>query len=131
MAGRRSGTRWSIDAKGVLTGSEGFVVVECRRQTTSRAEQEDLGGLAYRILDAGASGGIIVSPLGIQEGAKRVAAAEGIIEVTLDENSTTTDYIMRFLGRTLAGASLSADTRAGATFAATVTREKDRTPSGD
>jgi hypothetical protein len=65
VAGQRSGTSWEIDAKGFRLGQDGFVIVEFRRYTTSRLNQEDLGGLAYRIIDSGAEGGIIVSPLGL------------------------------------------------------------------
>ncbi len=32
----RSGTEWQIDAKGVAEDNETFVIVECRRSTTSR-----------------------------------------------------------------------------------------------
>ena len=63
VRGNRSGTKWEIDAKGVKLGDEGFVIVECKRHTISKPNQELLGGLAYRIVDTGASGGIIVSPL--------------------------------------------------------------------
>ncbi len=54
--------------------------------------------------DTGAFGGIIVSPLGLQEGAKKVAAAENIIEVRLDENSTAEHFVINFLGKFRAGA---------------------------
>lgn len=67
VEGRRSGTSWTIDAKAVA-GDAGFFIVECRRYTTSKQNQEKSGGLAYRIIDTGASGGIIVSPFGLQEG---------------------------------------------------------------
>lgn len=43
--------------------------------------------------------GILVSPLGLQEGAKIVANHENIIEVVLDQNSTTTDYVLSFLNQ--------------------------------
>ncbi len=101
--GNRSGTSWEIDAKGVRLGNEGFVIVEFRRYTTSRQSQEQMGGLAYRIIDAGAGGGIIVSPLGLQEGAKKVAAAENIVNVTLDENCNRFEYVMRFLNNVMVG----------------------------
>lgn len=55
--------------------------------------------------DAHASGGILVSPLGFQDGAKKVAAAEGIHEVFMDANSTRTDYMLRFLNTVFVGAS--------------------------
>jgi hypothetical protein len=57
-------------------------VAECSRKTHTRA-----------------SGGILVSPIGLQEGAKKVAAKAGIHEVILDQNSTTTDYVLKFLDR--------------------------------
>ena len=53
IQGRRTGTTWEIDAKGVAEGSEGFFLVECRRYTTSKQSQEKTGALAYRIIDAG------------------------------------------------------------------------------
>jgi hypothetical protein len=58
IVGKRSGTEWEIEAKGVNLSDGTFVIVECRRYTTSKQCQEKLGGLAYRILDTGAAGGI-------------------------------------------------------------------------
>lgn len=95
--GRRSGTRYVIDAKGIADQDELFVIVECRRFTTSRQKQEHLAGLAYRIHDTGAAGGIIVTPLRLQKGAEMIARAENIHSVQLDENSTTENYILKFL----------------------------------
>jgi hypothetical protein len=71
VEGKRSGTSYEIDAKGMGSDNEVFIIVECRRYTTSRQSQERLGGLAYRIIDTEASGGILVSPMGLQEGAKK------------------------------------------------------------
>lgn len=102
-----SGTNWKIDGKGVKTGGEGFILVECRRYTTSRPNQESLGGLAYRILDTGAEGGIMVTPLGIQEGAAKVAKAANVVAVRLDANSTSTDYFLQFLNSVMIGGSLN------------------------
>ncbi|MEU8055996.1 hypothetical protein [Microbispora bryophytorum] len=103
--GSRSQTRWEIEGKGIRKGGEGFVIIECRRYTTSRQNQEKMGALAYRIIDTGAVGAIIVSPLGIQEGAQRIAAAEGIETVLMDANSTRTDYMLSFLKKVFRGAS--------------------------
>jgi hypothetical protein len=103
VIGLRSGTAWEIDAKGFCEGNTGFVIVECRRYTTSKQNQEKVGALAYRIQDAGAEGGILVSPLGLQEGAERVAAAENIVSVQLNANSTRHDYVLRFLQRAMVG----------------------------
>jgi hypothetical protein len=60
-----SGALWEIDAKGVREDNDAIVVVECRRYTTSKLKQEDIGGLAFRIADIEAEAGIIVSPLGL------------------------------------------------------------------
>lgn len=103
IVGERSGTTWTIDAKGFRNGDTGFVIVECRRYTTSKQNQEKVGALAYRIIDSGAEGGIIVSPLGLQEGAQRVSAAENIVNVQLNENSTRHEYVLRFLEKIMVG----------------------------
>jgi len=103
VIGQRSGTSWEIDAKGVRQGNDGFVIVEFRRYTTSRQSQEKMGGLAYRIIDTGAMGGIIVSPLGLQEGAEKIAAAENVINVILNENCNRYEYMMQFLNRVMIG----------------------------
>jgi hypothetical protein len=93
----KSGTEWEIEAKGVAASGQGFFIVECRRRTTSKLNQESVGGLAYRIIDTGASGGILVPPLDLQIGAKKVADHSGIQHVILNPNSTTTEYILQFL----------------------------------
>jgi hypothetical protein len=72
--GSRSSTNWEIDGKGVKVDGEGFVIIECRRYTASKQNQERVAALAYRIIDTGASGGILVSarlPRGCQEGRRR------------------------------------------------------------
>jgi hypothetical protein len=103
VTSQRSKTSWEIDAKGVRDKDGAFMVVECRRYTTSKQSQEKIGGLAYRIIDSGAMGGIIVSPLGLQEGAQKVAAAENIMEVRLDENSTPGQFVMSFFDKVMVG----------------------------
>ena len=122
--GSRTLTKWEIDGKGVKVGGEAFVIIECRRYTKDRQSQEQVGGLAYRILDTGASGCILVSPLGLQKGGRLVAAAEGIQEVLMDENSTRTDYVLQFLNRIFAGVALKGEGSLTAT--ATVTRADGR-----
>ena len=103
VEGKRSGTSFVIHAKGVREGNEGFVIVECRRYTKSKQNQERMAAIAYRILDTGAEGGILVSPLGLQKGAAKIASAENVHEVHLDENSTRTEYFMRFLNTMMVG----------------------------
>jgi hypothetical protein len=103
LLGRRSGTNWTIDAKGICQSGVGFLIVECRRYTTSKLAQEDVGGIAYRIMDTGADGGISVSPFDLQKGARKIAAAENVKRVTLDPDSTTKEFLMRFLDDIFAG----------------------------
>lgn len=120
VRGRLSGTEWEIDAKGVRECDEGFVIVECRRYTTSKQTQENLGALAYRILDTGASSGIIISPLGLQEGAKKIAQVENIIDVQLDQNCTPQEFSMRFLNKLMVG--MREEIKIGVSFSADVVR---------
>jgi len=101
--GHRSGTSWEIDARGIRQGNDGFVIVEFRRYTKSRQNQEKMGGLAYRIVDTGAKGGLIVSPLGLQEGAEKIAVAENIVNVILHENCDRHEYMMKFLNKVMIG----------------------------
>ena len=107
LRGHESDATWEIDAKGVKEDGQGFVIIECRRYTTSKLKQEAIGGLAYRIRDTGAAGGIVVTPLELQAGAAKVASAEGIVAVRLDPSSTTSDYVLRFLNKVMIGVSLS------------------------
>jgi hypothetical protein len=103
--GSKTMTDWEIDGKGVKQGNQGFMIVECRRYPKTRQNQEQVGGLAFRISDTGASGGIYVSPLGFQDGAKKVAAATKIHEMKLRPDSTRTDYVLRFLNQIFVGVS--------------------------
>lgn len=99
-----SGATWEIDGKGVRVGSEeAIVVIECRRYLNSRQTQEKVAGLAFRLIDTGAAGGILVSPLGLQEGAKKVAAHSDIVDVRMEPSSTNTEYLMRFLNKVFVG----------------------------
>ena len=105
---RGESTDWELDAVGVRVGEgEAIVVVECRRHTRKRISQEQVAGLAFRVQDTGAEGGIIVSPLGLQEGASRVAAAKGIVSVQLNPDCTSTEYMMQFLNKVILGFSES------------------------
>src|SRR5581483_5747965 len=88
IVGLKSGTEYSLDAKELKKDGEGFVIIECRRYLKAKQKQEQMGGLAYRIIDSGAAGGLIISPLGLQEGAKLIANAENIQEVILGPEST-------------------------------------------
>jgi hypothetical protein len=98
-----SGTEWEIDAKGCADNGSHFIVVECKRHTKTGISQAITAALAWSIQDTGASGGILVSPIGLQEGAKKVAAKAGIVEVVLDQDSTTSVYVLKFLNQVCLG----------------------------
>lgn len=98
-----SGTDWELDAKGLKDETGAFVIVECRRYAKSRLKQEAVASLAWRIQDTGAAGGFIVSPLGLQEGAIKVAAAANILPVTLNANATPHQFVLSFLGNFFVG----------------------------
>lgn len=108
-------TTWEIDAKGVCEGNEGFIVVECRRYASAKQTQAKIASLAYCISDLGAAGGLVVSPLGLQKGAQKIANAGNIVSVQLAPDSTTTDYLMTFLRKTMAGVSFRVRTTLEAT----------------
>jgi len=91
--GLNSNTDWEIDAVAYDDKSEGLVLIECRFRSKSKINQEAIAGLAYRIKDTGAERGIIVTTIGLQEGAKKVAKAEKIAELKIDPNSTDENYI--------------------------------------
>ena len=101
----KSGTNWEIDAKGLIIDKKRFLIIECRRNTTSKLNQEHIGAIAYRIKDTGAEGGLVVSPFEFQKGAKIVANHENIQNVILDPKSTTTNYILKFLNQIIVGIS--------------------------
>ena len=120
----QSGASWEIDAKGIKSNNEGFFIIEARRYTTGRLNQEALGGIAFRIIDTGATGGIVVSPLGLQEGAKTVASSRNIISVQLEANSSVSEYLMRFLDRVMLGTTDSIQTSAPGILSGTLTKER-------
>jgi 2-polyprenyl-3-methyl-5-hydroxy-6-metoxy-1,4-benzoquinol methylase len=94
------------------------VVVECRRYTTSKIKQSAVAALAWTITDVGASGGIIVTPIGVQTGGQIVANSADIQIIHLDANATPTDFRIEFLEKVVIGA--SANLHATATLTAEV-----------
>jgi len=93
----KSGTTWNVEGKAVRDDPETFLIIECKRYGSGGVKQEQVGGLAYRIKDSGASGGFIVTTMPLQRGAKRVADYEGIVTITIDPASTTEEYVASFL----------------------------------
>jgi hypothetical protein len=121
LIGLETGTEWEVDAKGILNDGEGIVIVECRRYNSSKQSQEKLAGLAYRIKDTGAKGGIIVSKLGLQKGAKKVAEANNILSVIIDANSTPQNFAVEFLNKLFLGVTFSTTVKMD--FTATLLRK--------
>jgi len=89
-----SGTKWEIEASCYKPKTDAIVLVECRRKTTSKVKQEEMAGFAYRIKDIGAISGIMVTPIGYQEGTKKVAQSEKIGMATLNPDATEKEYIL-------------------------------------
>ena len=106
LAGK-SGTNWELDAKAWREGSDGFLVIEVRRLTSAGLKQEDLGAIAYRIRDVRGSGGIVVSPLRMQTGARIIAEDADISHVRLCPESTTESYLAEFMGLRFLGATIA------------------------
>ncbi len=99
-----SGTSWEIDAKGMCEGNNSAIMlVECKQHRSKRLNQEAVGGLAYRIIDTGAVGGIIVSPLPLQEGANKVAKVNNIVHVQLGPDSTPESFVINFFNKIFIG----------------------------
>lgn len=105
IKGHRSGTMYEFDAKGVIEGGEGFFIVECKHYKKSskgkpkRIDQGKVSDLAYRIIDTRADGAILVSPMGFQAGSKKIASAENIVSVRLNQDATPTDFVMHFFDK--------------------------------
>jgi hypothetical protein len=99
-----SGAKWEIDAKGVKADGDAIVVIECRRYPKDSLKQSAVAALAWTISDLNASGGIVVTPIGVQQGGQLVfATAAGIQVVQLDADSTTENYMLKFLGDVFVG----------------------------
>jgi hypothetical protein len=118
-----SGTSWELDARAWCEGSDGFLVVEVRRHTTAGLKQEDLAAVAYRIKDVSGLGGIVVSPLPLQKGARLVAESADIAHVTLSAESTTESYLAEFMGRRFLGASVTESVHAHESCDAQIVRK--------
>ena len=106
-----------VDAKGIVEGSTAFVIIECRRYTTSKLKQEQVAALAFRVQDTDASAALLVSPLGLQEGAAKVAAAYSVYEVRLPADSSLEQFVVSYLGN-LCASLQGAETKAEGGFVA-------------
>jgi hypothetical protein len=83
----------TIDAKGIQEGDGAIVVIECRRHTMSHISQEQMGAVAWRVIDTGAARGITISPHPLQRGAVKVAKAGRVEHVLLTPDSTRERWV--------------------------------------
>lgn len=98
-----TGTEWEIDASCYRKDTDTLVLIECRRKTTRRIPQEEMAGFAFRIRDIGAGEGLMVTPIGYQKGAKKVAKAARIGMATLNPEATESEYILTIANRLFRG----------------------------
>lgn len=101
----KSGTEWQVDARGWTEGNTAHFLVECKKHSDTAISQAITGSLVFQIQDTDAAGGFLVSPRGLQSGAKKVAAAHNIHEIKLDPRSTTAAYFGEWLGKLRIGLS--------------------------
>jgi predicted helicase len=93
VKGYITNTEWEVDVVAYNVDDGKLVLVECKHKSKSTLSQESLAGFAYRIKDTNADHGIIVTTIGLQEGAEKIAKAEKITLIRLDYNSTSENYI--------------------------------------
>jgi len=98
-----SGANWEFDAVARHENDARLLLIEARRYTTSRLKQEHLAAFAFRIQDVGAAGGIIATPLPLQEGAAKVAASANILHLQLSADSTPEVYLAQYMGQSYRG----------------------------
>ena len=91
----QSGTCWEIDAKGICSDGAGFLVIECKERHSSRLNQDIIATLAYKVQDVGAAGAVIITSIGLQKGAKKVASKKGFHIVYLPKESAFEDFVAR------------------------------------
>lgn len=102
VPGLESGRQIEIDAKGVREDGVGFFLVECKKHK-KRLDTDKLDAMAFRIIDSGAEGGIIVSPMGLQAGAAKIAASQNITSVQMNRDANELEYVLRFLKTVMIG----------------------------
>lgn len=90
-----SGTNWEIDAKGVSADGIGFLVIECKARSSSRINQSTVASLAYTVQDLKANGAILVTSIGLQEGAQKIASKHGFHAIYLPKECSFEEFVAR------------------------------------
>lgn len=117
-----SGTTWHVDGTATRAPDGAALILECKRKVGRRLDQEAIGGIAFRVLETGVGGAIVVTPLPLQKGAEMVARAQGIQHVQLEPWSTSENYLARFLGQAFYGVTLTESVHVTDCVEATVIR---------
>jgi hypothetical protein len=99
----KSGATFEVDARAWTAGNAAHLLVECKKHENTGISQAITSTLAWQILDTDAEGGFLVSPNGLQEGARFVATAANIHEIKLDPASTASAWFGDWLGKLRAG----------------------------
>jgi hypothetical protein len=95
LDGKKTGTKWEVDAYGYDINNQ-LTLIECKHYKSRFVEQNTIAAFAYIIQDIGARRGIIVTTLGLQSGAIKVAQAESIGLIQLHRNSTDSNFFVSF-----------------------------------
>ena len=99
----KSGATFEVDARAWTAGDAAHLLVECKKHENTGISQAITSALAWQILDTDAKGGFLVSPNGLQAGARFVATAANIHEIKLDPASTASAWFGEWLGKLRAG----------------------------
>ncbi|WP_291590067.1 restriction endonuclease [Comamonas sp. UBA7528] len=99
----KSGTTFEVDARAWTEGDTAHLLVECKEHKNTRINQAITSALAWQIFDTDAKGGFLVSPNGLQSGARSVAKAANIHEIKLNPASTASAWFGEWLGKLRAG----------------------------
>lgn len=90
-----SGAMWEIDAYGY--NNNDLILIECKHyKNNTKVEQNIVAAFAYIIRDLKAKCGIIITTVGLQSGANKVATHENIQIIQIHQNSTDKHFFIRF-----------------------------------
>ncbi|MEH2402937.1 restriction endonuclease [Nostoc sp.] len=91
---KNDGGECEVDVSAYDMSDEKLVLVECRKKKEPLS-QEEVHGFAYRIQQTNAKRGIIVTTIGLQQGARIAADGAKIALIRLDGNSAKQEYIAK------------------------------------
>jgi predicted helicase len=93
---KKDGGECEIDVSAYNISDEKLVLVECRKKKEPLS-QEEVHGFAYRIQQMNTSRGIIVTTIGLQQGARLAADGAKITLIRLGVHSTKEKYIAEII----------------------------------